>query len=74
MSDECDQMVIFNIWPFSIIKIYPIVYYFGQSRFKIFQLLKDPQTLPNVFQILPKWQNFAQSGNTGPPVRTEKKF
>ena len=32
---------------------------------KICQLLDDPQTLPNVLKVLPKWQKIAQSGHTG---------
>ena len=51
-SNQYDQMDIlyFNIWAFSSIKFCPIVYYFAKVVSKFCQLLKDPQTLPNVFK------------------------
>ena len=36
-----------------------MAYNIYQSRFK-----KLPNTKPNTFKILPKWQNFAKSGHT----------
>ena len=60
---QCDQMVrlFFNFWPFTTMKISPIMSQIYQSNLSILPYKK--LTVKN----LPKWRNFAKSGHTELP-------
>ena len=67
---QCDQIAGFlcYIWAFAAPKNCPKAYKICQSTLKMFPNTK--QTLsewPKLFNVVPKWQNFAKSGH--PAVR-----
>ena len=63
--DQCDQMVLLFGF-FQYFKFAQNVQLFCQSKFKILSSTKKTlKYLPKIFESLPKWQNFAQSGLSG---------
>ena len=66
-QEQCDQMVrlFFNIWPFAIVKISPIMSQICQSQLSILPNMKwTVKNLPKTGKLLPKWRNIAKSGHT----------
>ena len=62
MSDsgnQCDQMarLFFSIFGRLNSEILPYCIYFAKVDSKFYQLLKAPQTLPNVFKFRPIWSH-----------------
>ena len=51
---------LFNIWA---LKICPKTQNFAQVNSNFDKCLKKPSKLPKTFKIVPKWQNFANSGH-----------
>ena len=73
---QCDQMdrLFAQFWPISAMKICPIAYRISQINLKI--LLNIKWTLSKwqkFFNIMPKWWNFAKSGQTKLSLESNKK-
>ena len=77
LCEKCSLVCVFlsSVWPDGyFIFLYLAIHVneklpqnsnFCQSRFKIFPYTKKLlKNLPKIFDILPKWQNFAKSGYT----------